>query len=236
MTPHAEYSQSIPGICTGRGIGIIDFSMSSYEVFDAVGILEYLGYISDETVAGLKKWYSEFTDWMLTSENGITEDTELNNHGTYFDVHMLSVAIFTEREALIKKICETSYHRRFTLQIVPDGAQPLELARTRAMLYSLSNTKALSLIANMAAANGYEQYISSDSRYGDNAVKKCIDFIYPYFKCPESFPYQEMAFDFSGIMAYLLSWVDTHFDGQGYAERASAILNDGLIFPLFPRK
>ena len=234
MTPHAEYSQAIPGICNGRGIGVIDFSMSSYEVFDAVAILQYLGCISEENVAGLKKWYTDFTDWMLTSENGLTEDTELNNHGTYFDVHMLSAAIFTEREALIKKICDTAYYRRFTLQIEPDGKQPLELARTRALLYSASNTKALMLIANMAARCGYTNYISRDERYGDNAIKKCIDFIYPYYVSPETFPYQEMKFDFPAVIIALLTWADEHFSGMGYKEKALGIAADDLTLPLFP--
>ena len=233
MTPHAEYSQSIPGICTGRGIGIIDFSMSAHEVFDAAAILDYLGYISSENMAGLKRWYTEFTDWMLTSENGLTEECELNNHGTYFDVHMLSAAIFTGREALVKKICETAYHRRFTLQIKPDGAQPLELARTRAMIYSISNTTALTLIANMAVANGYSKYISYDEKYGDSAIKKSIDFIYPYFIAPDTFPYQEMDFGFPDRMIRLLAWADAHFEGEGYLEKAKAI--DGK-FPIFPMK
>ena len=235
MTPHAEYAQSIPGICTGRGIGIIDFSMSSYEVFDAVGILEFLGYVSEKNVTALKKWYTEFTNWILTSENGLTEDTEPNNHGTYFDVHMLSSAIFTGREALAKKICDTAYYRRFVLQIEPDGSQPLELERTRALLYSASNTKALALLANMAAANGYENYLLPDARYGDNAVKKCIDFIYPYYVSPETFPYQEMSFDFPAFMLSLLTWADAHFPNSGYKEKIFEIAKDAselLAFPL----
>ncbi len=234
MTPHAEYAQSIPGICNGRGIGIIDFSMSSYEVFDAVAILEFLGYISEENVVGLKRWYTEFTDWMLTSENGLTEDTEQNNHGTYFDVHMLSAAIFTGRESLVKKICETAYYRRFVLQIEPDGAQPLELARTRGLLYSASNTKALMLIANMAASHGYEKYLLPDARYGDNAVKKCIDYIYPYYVSPETFPYQEMAFDFPAFMVTLLSWADAHYPNMGYREKIATIPGGEDKLPMFP--
>ena len=234
MTPHAEYAQSIPGICTGRGIGIIDFSMSSYEVFDAVGILEFLGYVSEKNVTELKKWYTEFTNWTLTSENGLTEDTEPNNHGTYFDVHMLSSAIFTGREALIKKICETAYYRRFVLQIEPDGSQPLELKRTRALLYSASNTKALALLANMAAANGYEKYLLPDARYGDNAVKKSIDFIYPYYVSPETFPYQEMSFDFPAFMLSLLTWADAHFPNSGYKEKIFEIAKDASELPAFP--
>lgn len=225
MTPHAEYSQAIPGICSGRGIGIIDFSMRSYRVFDAVGILDYLGYISKENVEGLKAWYTEFTDWMLTSEMGLTEDTELNNHGMYFDVHVLSAAMFTGREALVKKICETAYSRRIAQSVNADGAQPLELARTMAMIYSISNIRAMLLISNMADASGYSEYFGVDKKYGDNPIKKAVDFIYPYYLKPETFPYPEMCYDKSHIrMHEVLVKLDAHFPGYGYKEKADAII------------
>ena len=221
MTPHAEYSQSIPGICNGRGIGIIDFSMSSYQVFDAVGILEYLGYISEENVSGLKRWYTEFTDWCLTSQNGIEEDLEPNNHGTYFDVSILAAAIFTGREALIKKLCTTAYDRRITPEIEPDGAQPLELRRTKGMTYSISNLKALALFANMAAANGYDGYVSYDARYGTCAIKKALDFLYPYALDMNSFPYTELKPSLVGErIKELLLWGSVRFDDPKYLELA----------------
>lgn len=225
MTPHAEYSQAIPGICTGRGIGVIDFSMRSYKIFDAVGILDYLGCISEENLTALKKWYSDFTDWMLTSEKGLTEECELNNHGTYYDVHVLSAAIFTDRPELAKKICTTAYARRIRSQIEPDGAQPLELARTMAMIYSLSNLRAFTLLANIADACGYSEYWGYDEKFGAPALKKAIDFIYPYFKNPEAFPYQEI--NPSGVPRSMLDRLMTlsaHFESEGYAERADEIL------------
>ena len=191
MNPHAEYAQGIPGICDGRGIGIIDFGYS-YQIFDSVAILEYLGYISAERVSQLKGWYKEFTDWLLTSENALTEDTEPNNHGTFFDVLMLSCAIFTGREALVKKICTTAYKRRFKDQIEKDGKMPYELARTMAFHYSLSNIRGLYLIANMAKMHGYSEFFEPDSEYGVCLLKEAVDFLYPYMLDNSSFPYPEM--------------------------------------------
>ena len=224
MTPHAEYSQAIPGICSGRGIGIIDFTMRSYRVFDAVGILEYLGFISEENVKGLKRWYTEFTDWMLTSEKGLTEDTEPNNHGTYYDVHMLAVAMFTGRDGLIKKICETAYSRRIASNVNADGSQPLELARTMGMVYSISNIRAMLLISNMANSCGYSEYFGMDKKYGDTPTKKALDFIYPYYLKPELFPYSEINYSGTHAGIYdLLIKMDAHFPGMGYKEKADAV-------------
>ena len=227
MTPHAEYAQSIPGICSGRGIGIIDFAYS-YQIFDSVAILEWLGLIDDETVKGLKKWYTEFTDWMLTSENGITEDTELNNHGTFYDVQILAMAIFTGREALVKKICTTAYERRFNLQIETDGKMPLELARTMAMHYSFCNIRGLTMIANMAESQGYDEFIKPDKVRGVCLLKSAIDYIYPFVLSPETFPYAEMFNDevyptisYFALMA--LTWADAHFPADGYGDKIKAV-------------
>jgi hypothetical protein len=191
MTPHAAYSQCIPGICDGRGIGIIDFHYS-YHVFDAVAILEYMGLISEENVLGLKSWYVKFTDWLLTHEYGNDEDCEPNNHGTHFDALVLSAAIFTDRKSLIKKICTTAYHRRFISQVEPNGAQPLELARTMAATYSFLNITGLSLIAAMAKASGYDEFVSPDKARGNVILKSAINYIYPYAINLEAFPYMEM--------------------------------------------
>ena len=38
MTPHARYAQAIPGICDGRGVGLIDFR-ESYRLMDSVRLL-----------------------------------------------------------------------------------------------------------------------------------------------------------------------------------------------------
>ncbi|MBR5241502.1 MAG: alginate lyase family protein, partial [Clostridia bacterium] len=146
MEPHAEYAQFIPGICNGRGIGIIEF-IHSHRVFNAIAMLESVGYISESTVSGVKEWFVKFANWMITSENGLDEDLQLNNHGTIYDANVLATAIFTGRKFLAEKICKTAYARRFLSQVEPDGSQPLELARTRAMNYSIDNAQGLILIA-----------------------------------------------------------------------------------------
>ena len=224
MTPHAEYSQAIPGICTGRGIGVIDFSMRSFRIFDAVGILEAIGGIEPEVVAGLKEWYDDLADWLLTSENGLTEDTEPNNHGTYYDVHLIASAAFTGRAALLKKVCNTAYERRVRCQIEPGGEQPLELARTRALAYSLSNIRAMMLISDMAANAGYTEFWAYDEKYGDIAIKKAFDYIYPYCVNPETFPYQEIEYHtVLGSLYEMLIRMNAHFEGEGYDEKAEKL-------------
>ncbi len=56
MNPHLEFAQSIPGITTGRGIGIIDVR-GMYTLVDAITLLENSGAIDPADLEQIKKWF-----------------------------------------------------------------------------------------------------------------------------------------------------------------------------------
>lgn len=234
MNPNLNYGQAIPGICDGRGIGLIDFS-TCYNVYNAIAILQYLNAIDDDTVNSMKKWVNEFVDWMLTSEIGIDEDNQHNNHGVYFDVQVASAAIFTGRPMLAKKVLNHAYDLRVKKHIKDDGSQPHELARTKAMSYSFMNLEGLMLLGNMAIKQGVRQpYWSSDNN-GDCLLKRAVDFLYPYVISPQDFPYQQIEkADFNGGMAKFLYRVDYYFPGEGYKERANELCKSSPLWKLYP--
>ncbi len=191
MTPNARYGQAIPGICDGRGIGLIDFR-ESFEVMNSVRLLEAMGKIPSDYVTAIEKWYVDFTDWMLTSECGVEEDTQHNNHGTWYDVQILAAAVFTGRRFLAKKIATTAYQRRFQSQIEKTGAQPFELERTQGLSYSIMNHYAHINIALIAEKAGFKRFWDTDTEAGDALIKLSSDYLYPYVKNPASFPYQQI--------------------------------------------
>ena len=235
MTPHAEYAQSIPGVCNGRGIGLIDFN-PSYQMFDAIGILEAMGALDEKMVADLKKWYTDFANWMLTSDNGMDEDIQKNNHGTFFDVQLLATGIFTDRKALITKICMTSYDRRFRRWVEPDGKQPLELARTRAMGYSVANSRGLLLIAQMAKRYGYTEFVEPDAVCGKCLVSATVDYIYPFVKAPETFQYDEIhAVPVEG-MCQILAMAEALFPEKGYSQMANELSQQAYYWQAYPNQ
>lgn len=192
MTPHAEYSQAIPGICEGRGIGLIDFRMS-HNVFDACEILYALGEMKEETYLGIKDWYVKFINWMITSEKGIYIDNYFNNHGTYYDLQLMNAAAFTNRPELFKRVALSAYRKRIKAQIKTDGAQPHELARTNAMGYSSMNLLGLAKLSYLAKRRGFTEYAEADSELGVFLIGKAAEFLYPYTKDQSSFPYQQIS-------------------------------------------
>ena len=235
MNPHLEYGQSIPGICNGRGIGLIDFSCS-YDIFNGVAILEYMGAIDSDTLEGIKKWYTDFVNWMLTSETGVDEDNQHNNHGAWFDVQVAAAAIFTDRPILAKKTLNAAYLRRVATHIMDDGSQPHELARTKGLSYSFYNLNALTMLGNMAVKLGVKQpYWKNDGDRGD-LLRLAIDYIYPYAMDPATFPYQQLSPEgMDKGMAPFLIRAEHYYPGEGYAEKAAPILDDKMFWRLVPR-
>lgn len=235
MNPSLEYGQSIPGICTGRGIGLIDFS-NSYCIFDACRILEYIGKIDDDTVCGLKKWYTEFVNWMLTSEIGVDEDDQHNNHGTWFDVQVASAAIFTDRPVLARKTLKTAYDRRIKKHICPDGSQPHELARTRAMHYSCYNLNAMLLLARMARISGVKAAYFEENDGEKCLLRRAVDYLYSFFQAPDTFPYQEISEKFpNSTMCASMLTIAQVFGEPEYAEKAEKYLEKDMLLTLFPQ-
>lgn len=234
MNPHAEYAQAIPGICEGRGIGIIDFRCS-YRVFDATEILFALGVLTDEQYEALQKWYIDFANWLITSEKGIFIDNYFNNHGTWYDVQLLSVAKFTNRPELAKRVALSAYRKRISPQIMVDGAQPHELARTQAMSYSTMNLVGLTRIAKYAVKLGMKEYISPDAEKGVFLLEKAAMFLYPFTSDQNEFGYQQIhPIDTSSDIAFVLRSLTEITGDSSYAEKAEKFSDPKYLIHVTP--
>jgi hypothetical protein len=177
MNPNLEYAQFIPGVNTGRGIGLIE-TRGLVNTIDAIGLLAGSKSWTSADQKGLEAWFSSFLQWMRQSRNGREENAAKNNHGTFFDVQAISFALFVGRNDLAKEIAEAAKEKRIALEIEPDGRQPLELRRTKAWSYSNMNLDGLMLLARLAENVGVDlwTYQTRDGR----GIRHALEYLYPY--------------------------------------------------------
>jgi hypothetical protein len=177
MNPNLNYSQGIPGICDGRGIGIIDFSRIE-KVITPLQILEANDKLDESTLKSLHSWFEEYLNWLMTSANGIDEEDEKNNHATWYDVQVCGIALYVGKLDIAKKRLEDVKAKRINTQIDPDGSQPFELARTRSLSYSSMNLRGFLDLAVIGRSVDVDlwNYTSPDGR----SIKKAVDYLLPY--------------------------------------------------------
>lgn len=176
MIPNLNHAQVRTGIDTGVSTGIID-THNLPKVLDAVGLLRSSKSwkVSDE--AGTKQWFKDYLNWLLTSDHGKKERKAKNNHGTFYDMQVASIALFCDDNKVADEILQNDF-LRLAWQIETDGKQPLELERTAALSYSTFNLEAWSMLANIAETKGVDlwHFETKDGR----SIKKAIDFLIPY--------------------------------------------------------
>ena len=177
MNPHLKYAQAIPGRSPGRGIGIID-TLHLIEIPPAIQALRGSPALTAEREAGLRRWFNDYKDWMLASDNGKEEANEKNNHAVAFWLQVAVFANFTDDQAALAE-CRTRFTQKFIAgQMAMDGGFPLELARTKPYAYSLFQLDNLATLGWVLTADRthYWRHTLPDGR----GLAKGVDFMTPF--------------------------------------------------------
>lgn len=191
MNPHLEFGQAIPGRCTGRGIGIIETTALAVTLVDAILLLRSSPALKPEDLGGLQGWFGAYLDWLLGSAHGLDEARQKNNHGTAYDLHLAVFSLFVGRDDLAGEVLRAVPERRIATQIEPDGRQPRELTRTKALSYATANLSLLVRLAAVAAKHGTDlwRFETRDGR----GIRKALEWLIPFWTGARPWPYQQIA-------------------------------------------
>jgi hypothetical protein len=190
MNPHLRYAQAIRGTNDGRGAGILE-GRDLADAIDAIALIDDAGVLTDDDRAAIVAWADAYLDWLLESTPGRHERAANNNHGTYFDVQVVQLALVTGRRDLAVGVLEEAGPRRIAGQVESDGSQPHELVRTKSLGYSGFNLRALCQLATLAEHVGIDlwHYETPDGR----SIRRAVDFLVPYVTAPDRWPHEQIS-------------------------------------------
>ncbi len=188
MNPNLNFGQGVPGRTDGRCYGIIETRDIS-KVLDAERLIRDSPAWTDDDHEALQGWFRDYRDWLLNSELGQEEFTRLNNHGTWYDVQVSSIALGVDDPETARRILARSAERIIE-HVDSLGRQPQELARTRSWDYSVMNLKSLMLLGNLGEKVGMDLWEIPDE--DDPAIKRALNFLIPYALAPETWNYEQV--------------------------------------------
>lgn len=189
MNPNLNYGQYIPGITDGRGIGIIE-TVGLANIPDALAMMQRSKNISPAFVSGIKQWFKEYTEWLMNSKNGKDERSQINNHGTYYDMQVADFALFTGDRSLAQKVIKEQTIPRIDQQFTVDGAEPLELIRTKSWSYSVMNLVGWCKLAVIADRVNIDLWHAET--IDGKGIRRVLEWFMPYTIQEKTWKYEQI--------------------------------------------
>jgi hypothetical protein len=185
MNPHLNHAQAIPGVSTGRGIGIID-TLHLIEIPVGIAALEGSKAFPPEISSGMRKWFADYLDWMITCKNGKEEAAAKNNHAVAYWLQVAVFARFTNDEQRLAE-CRRQFKEVFVgLQMAADGSFPAELARTKPYGYSIFQIDNMATLCQVLSTP--EEDLWSFQLPDGRGIRKAVSYLYPYLADKSKWP------------------------------------------------
>lgn len=222
MNPNLDHGQAVPGGVLGRKEGVIEWrDLAGFLL--ALEVLESSPSWTDDDKKAMRAWLSDFYTWLTTSKIGLAEKNATNNHGCWYDVEAMAVALFLDKKADARALAEESKTKRLARQIMPDGRMPAELSRADSWGYSTFNLTAMFAMADYARRVGVDLwgFKSDDGR----SLRGALDYLMLYADGTKPWPHEndpDHKVDTSKLVLPLLRAAKA-FSEPAFRERAKAL-------------
>lgn len=229
MNPRMLYGAAIKRKRSGRSFGIIN-TVHLVEVALGAKRLCNSQAFSSEDQTKVKAWFREYLDWLNTHKFGKKEKQHPNNHGVCWSLQASAFAdLLDDQKQLkwIRKQFKTVYLKKMMDE---NGAFPKELGRTKPYGYSLFVMDAMAGVAQIASTPKDDLW--TYRRFNGRSMKKGMEFIVPYIKDKESWPFEPdvMYFDEWPVRHPSLLLAGMKFDNPEYLETWESLEADPSTF------
>ncbi|GFD90782.1 hypothetical protein KUL152_30080 [Tenacibaculum sp. KUL152] len=178
MNPNVDYGKAIPGKSAGTNFSIIDWTDIG-KVATVAQLLQRTGLWQEKEASKMRTWFEEYYVWLTTSEFGKLEETRKNNHGTNYDYQAIGLMLYLGKKSDAIEKLNAVKTTRIAAQIESDGSQPLELARTKSVNYSVNNLWALARITDLGRRHTSVDLLQFKSHTGAS-IESAMRFLVPY--------------------------------------------------------
>jgi hypothetical protein len=224
MNPHLKFGQGIPGINDGRCTGLIE-TRELAQVVDAIGLIANSKVWTDADQWGMERWFTRYLDWLVGNAMAQQEGRQQNNHGTFYDTQVISIALFLNAIELAQKYLRRFTAERIPTQIAPDGHQPREMTRTLTWHYHVFNLHALYRFASLGERLGTDlwHFATPDGC----SLRRATDYLVPYVE-GKTWEHHQIKPQEFGVIFFLLCQASLTFgDGKYYRAALRARGVDG---------
>ncbi len=221
MNPHLTYAQGIPGRMEGRGIGTIDISPRIAELLSCMQLLEESLAWTRSDARALRAWMGRLLQWIGDHEHGSAAFNRHNNIGTWFDVLVSALALYSGAHEIAEVILESVPERRFADQIAGDGSLPHELGRKRSKGYVSMNVRGFLTLAILGERVSLDLWRAGES--GDVFVRRTLDWLAPFALGEQSWEWEQVAPFDDARFAILFHIAGRAYDDAHYLEIARSI-------------
>lgn len=220
MNPHLDYGQGVPGRREGRRYGIIE-TIDLWQAYESARLIQNTEYWSNEDQRQLKVWYSDFLDWLLTSELGKLEGKTRNNHHSWYNVQVGHLALIGKRDSLLEAIIEDTKLQVLDTQLEEGGRQPEELGRTLSFSYSTMNLMAYFHLAFLAEEVGIDLWNYRNS--SGVGLRDALDFIVREVLDEDGWSYPQIKTARYDGLIEMLNIADKKWPDSGYGKKGKEI-------------
>lgn len=187
MNPNLQYAQAVHNLNTGRSYGIID-TLHLVEVARSIPFLDRAQALTADEMAGLRKWFADYVEWMNTSKPGQQERDAKNNHATCWAAQAAEFAAFAGNTK-ITDACRKNFKEVIVPnQIADDGSFPLELARTKPYGYCIFNLDAMATVCQILSTP--DDNLFAFASPGGRSFARAMAFMFPFIADKSKWPYK----------------------------------------------
>lgn len=183
MNPNLNYAQMEGGPSPrnqqGRHTGVLDLKGMIKIASGVLLLREGNAEGWNSTIDGrFQDWVSNYTDWMRRSPIAQDEEISPNNHGSYYACQLASLYLINNDKDSAAATVQKYFDGLWKTQVAGDGAQPLELARTRPYHYLAYNLAAMITAARIGDYVGINVWDSVSNEGG--TIQKACDYAMNY--------------------------------------------------------